>query len=67
MKFYPQHETAEHQTIERWAYRNWQECGSPMGSPEVDWFPAEQEYRQRNTSNPPTLPFSSFAMGPAEL
>jgi Protein of unknown function (DUF2934) len=27
------------------AYRLWQERGSPIGSPEDDWFRAEQEIR----------------------
>jgi hypothetical protein len=29
------------------AYQNWQWRGSPIGSPEVDWFLAEKEYIER--------------------
>ena len=32
-----------HQEIERRAYYSWEDCGRPFGSPEVDWFNAEQE------------------------
>ena len=64
---YLRHKAAEHQNIEHWAYQNWQWRGSPIGSPEVDWFLAEKEYRERITDGPRTMLFSSFAMGPAEF
>jgi hypothetical protein len=50
-----------HGLIAVWAYRNWQERGCPIGSPEVDWFHAEQELRA--SMDPQSLPFSSIAMG----
>jgi Protein of unknown function (DUF2934) len=31
---------------EKLAYRLWQERGSPIGSPDVDWFRAEKEMKQ---------------------
>ena len=44
---YLRHKAAKHQNIEHWAYQNWQWRGSPIGSPEVDWFLAEKEYIER--------------------
>lgn len=32
-----------HQEVALRAYRLWEERGSPVGSPEEDWFRAEQE------------------------
>ncbi len=32
-----------HQKIQLHAYNLWQERGQPWGSPETDWFKAEQE------------------------
>jgi hypothetical protein len=40
------------------AYRLWQERGRPLGSPEVDWFQAEQVLGIRSTA---VLPL--FALG----
>jgi hypothetical protein len=34
-----------HEEIALRAYRLWEERGSPAGSPEEDWFRAEQEIR----------------------
>ena len=31
------------------SYELWRERGCPMGSPEVDWFHAEDELRERYT------------------
>lgn len=31
------------------SYELWQERGCPVGSPEVDWFRAEDELRERYT------------------
>jgi hypothetical protein len=31
------------------SYELWQERGCPMGSPEVDWFRAEDELRERHS------------------
>lgn len=35
--------TSLQQQIELRAYQIWQERGSPVGTPETDWFKAEQE------------------------
>jgi hypothetical protein len=43
------YDATEHQTIQEWAYQNWQWRGSPIGSPEVDWFLAEEKYRERHS------------------
>ena len=37
----------EHQRIEYWAYRYWEDRGRPVGSPEEDWFHATQELGAR--------------------
>ena len=42
------------------AYRYWEERGRPIGSPEVDWFQAEQELRLSLDSQ--SLPLSSLSM-----
>jgi hypothetical protein len=36
----------EHEEIARLAYRNWQQRGRPFGTPEEDWFRAEDEIKQ---------------------
>jgi hypothetical protein len=54
----------DHGEIERLAYRFWQERGSPMGSPDEDWFRAEEELLPRDSVV--GLPLSSFAMDPLE-
>jgi hypothetical protein len=55
-------DTHQHR-IERLAYQLWQERGSPLGSPEDDWFRAENEFRREAS---PALPLAEFAMGPVE-
>jgi len=37
--------TPGHDTISRLAYLHWQERGCPEGSPEEDWYQAEQDLR----------------------
>jgi hypothetical protein len=56
---------AQHEAIEKLAYRLWEERGAPSGSPDDDWFRAEHELRQRShwLSHPP---FSSMTAEPAE-
>jgi len=36
----------DHEEIAYLAYRYWQERGCPIGSPEEDWYRAENELRQ---------------------
>lgn len=35
-----------HEDIERRAFQLWQERGCPLGSPEVDWQHADQEFSE---------------------
>jgi hypothetical protein len=41
-----QQNSPAHELIARRAYECWMERGCPDGSPEVDWFHAEQELRE---------------------
>jgi hypothetical protein len=36
------HGETHHELVARLAYRHWEQRGMPLGSPEVDWFAAEQ-------------------------
>ena len=54
-----------HEQIEKLAFRLWEERGGPLGSPDEDWFRAEQELIERS-SWPSRLPFSSLMMEPNE-
>jgi hypothetical protein len=33
---------SRHEFVEKLAYKLWEQRGSPLGSPDVDWFAAEQ-------------------------
>lgn len=48
-----------HEDIERLAYQFWLERGCPVGSPEEDWFRAEEEQRRQVP-----IALSAVAMGP---
>jgi hypothetical protein len=61
---YMSQDVLDHGEVERLAYLFWLERGSPMGSPDEDWFRAEEELLPRDSVVGP--PFSSFAMGPIE-
>jgi len=52
------YDAAEHQKIQEWAYHNWQWRGSPIGSPEVDWFLAEEKNRERHSAVAGIVPVS---------
>ena len=54
----------DREEVARLAYLFWQERGSPIGSPDEDWFRAEEELQPRDTFVGP--PLSSVAMGPIE-
>jgi hypothetical protein len=45
-------ETVSEDAIAGLAYQLWQERGCPIGSDQVDWFRAEQEFRNRIGSIP---------------
>jgi hypothetical protein len=36
----------EHEEIARLAYECWQRRGGPIGTPEEDWFRAEEQFKQ---------------------
>jgi hypothetical protein len=36
-----------HEVLQKLAYQNWEKRGSPLGSPETDWFAAEKTMRAR--------------------
>ena len=56
---------AQHEQIEMRAYRLWEQRGGPTGSPDDDWFRAEEELIG-HLDSPSRLPFSSLMMGPVE-
>lgn len=58
--------SAQHEEIEKLAYRLWEERGKPLGSPDADWLRAEQELIQRSHW-PLRLPFSYLTMGPSSI
>jgi len=35
-----------HELVQKLAYQHWEERGSPLGSPEIDWFEAEKTVRE---------------------
>jgi len=41
----------EHEETARVAYQDWQQRGSPIGTPEEDWFRAEEEAKGRRKNN----------------
>ena len=34
-----------HELVQKLAYQHWEKRGSPLGSPEIDWFAAEKATR----------------------
>jgi hypothetical protein len=34
-----------HELVQKLAYQRWEQRGSPLGSPEIDWFAAEKAIR----------------------
>ena len=42
----------EHEEIACLAYQNWQQRGCPIGTPEEDWFRAEEEIKQHLNEAP---------------
>jgi hypothetical protein len=34
-----------HELVQKLAYQHWKKRGSPLGSPEIDWFAAEKTVR----------------------
>ena len=58
------HDEPEHQRIAQLAYDLWQKRGCPIGSPDEDWFRAENELRRESFVGQLV---SAFPMGPIEL
>lgn len=55
---------ADYGILEKLAYQLWQERGSPFGSPDEDWFRAEEQLRTESSRG--ELPLSAVAMEAAE-
>jgi len=55
---------ARREEIEKLAYRLWEERGAPLGSPDDDWYRAEQELQRLDS--PSQMPFSSLMLEPLE-
>jgi Protein of unknown function (DUF2934) len=58
----PQFSREQHEQIEKLAYRLWEQRGGPLGSPEDDWFRAEEEF----IHSPSRLPFASLLVEPLD-
>ncbi len=43
---------SQHDEVESLAYKFWEERGAPFGTPEVDWFRAEEELRAASNDTP---------------
>jgi hypothetical protein len=54
----------DREEIQRLAYRLWEERGKKPGSPDDDWFRAEEILRE--AGSPESLPFSSVEVEPIE-
>ena len=48
-----------HEEIEVRAFALWQERGAPLGSPEIDWFQAEEQIKSAPSEN--ETPVSALA------
>lgn len=51
---------SEHLRVQLLAYTLWQKRGSPLGSPNADWFTAEEILGIRQLK--PTLPLFAFGI-----
>jgi len=58
---------SEHDGVELAAYYLWEQRGCPIGSPEVDWFQAEEQFRRaaHDQSSEPAMISVAKAMGAA--
>jgi hypothetical protein len=48
-----------HELVQKYAFQLWEKRGRPLGSPEIDWFAAEEAVRSR-------LLASGIELGPNE-
>lgn len=46
------HTDPKHEELARLAYQGWQQRGRPIGTPEEDWFRAEEEIKQHLNEAP---------------
>jgi hypothetical protein len=58
-----QQSNAKHEEVEKLAYQRWEERGGPFGSPDDDWYLAEQEITERSD---PVSQLPSSTMEPLE-
>ncbi len=59
------HDAASHERIQLRAYYLWNERGCPIGTPEVDWFCAEQELAQEPVDHESALLVAAKTIGAA--
>lgn len=57
-------DSAQHHQIEVLAYELWEKRGSPLGSPDEDWFRAQAELNR--VQQPQDLPLYAMSLGPCE-
>ena len=54
-----------HDEIELLAFELWQERGAPTGTPEIDWFRAEEELKREGNDEGPALSAVARKIGSA--
>jgi Protein of unknown function (DUF2934) len=60
-----QHTAPRHHDVELLAFTLWQERGTPLGTPEVDWFRAEAELKGQGSEVGPALAALAQKIGSA--
>jgi Protein of unknown function (DUF2934) len=58
-----QTELERHQRIQLAAYSLWQQRGGPFGTPDVDWFRAEEQLREESEEAAPKPALVAVAEG----
>lgn len=54
-----------HDEVELLAFNLWHERGAPIGTPEIDWFRAEEQLKELNTDADPALSAIAKTIGSA--
>lgn len=54
-----------HDEVEFRAFELWQERGAPFGTPEIDWFRAEEELKKEGSADGPALAAVAKKIGSA--
>jgi hypothetical protein len=57
--------TPRHEEIELLAFELWQERGAPVGTPEIDWFRAEEKLKRGGDDEGPALSAVAKKIGAA--